>query len=125
MPGGSRAGGDAALLSALVGGSHLASAAASAGMSERTARRRMLDPDFRRQLDAAQAELVSGGVRALTAATADAVLALHDLVAPSSPPGIRLHAAKAILEIGSRLREEGEVLERLTAVEQALDAARR
>jgi hypothetical protein len=48
------------------------------------------------------------------------VATLLDLQAKESPPATRLGAAKSVLEIGSRLRTENDLVARLEAAERAL-----
>ncbi|MBI4491729.1 MAG: hypothetical protein HY690_02935 [Chloroflexi bacterium] len=114
---------DSALVVALSGGQTLQSAAKQAGVSERTVRRRLADPAFRSQLAAAQAATLASAVAALGAASGEAVTALRGLLA-SGPPATRLGAAKAILELGVRLRES-ENLERRVAELEAGAAQRK
>lgn len=118
---------DPALVAALAAGATYAEAAARAGVSERTARRRMDDPAFRAALDDARAEVVSRAVDRLSATATDAVDTLAALLDPGVPPPTRLGAARAVLELGSRLREEHDLAARLGALEEALapDDARR
>ena len=111
---------DPALVVALAAGATYAEAAAQAGVSERTARRRMDDPAFRAALDDARAEVVSRAVDRLSAVATDAVDTLAALLGPGVPPPTRLGAARAVLELGSRLREEHDLAARLGALEEAL-----
>ena len=67
------------LVLALAAGQAVRNAAASAGVSERTAFRRLADPDFRRQVHEARAALVQQAVGKLTAGMAEAE-AINDFV---------------------------------------------
>jgi len=124
LPGGRRVGADAALLAAFVSGAHIAAAAERAGISERTARRRLADPRFQRDLAQARSDLVVASVNALSAAAAAAVAAMVDLLVPATPSSVRLGAARAILELGLRLREGDDLLARLDALERAVSVNR-
>lgn len=110
---------DAALLAALAGGATIAQAAQQAGVSERTAHRRLAEPAFRAQLDAARAELVRATLGRLLrhgTAAADALVRLLE----QAPPATRLGAARAIIELGGKLRESEDIERRLAALEAAL-----
>ena len=111
---------DNALHLALACGATVEAAARQAGVSVSTAHRRLSDPDFRRQLQTVRAEMVQRTAGMLTAAAMESVKTLLELqqVATASP--VRLGAAKAVLEIGIRLREIADLEERLAAVEQQL-----
>lgn len=116
----SRRRGDAAFIAGLAAGSSVIAAAERAGISEATAHRRLRDPSFRRQLDEARAEIVARAVAALTAASVEAVQALRALL-HSDLDFARLAAARAILELGVRMREQHDLTERVAALEAALE----
>jgi hypothetical protein len=105
------------LLAAVAAGS-TAAAAQLAGVSERTVRRRLSDPEFQRRVEDARAETV---YRALSRISAVAIMATETLVAlmePNEPRSVRLNAAKAVLDMGLRLRAERALKERVGATEQ-------
>jgi hypothetical protein len=58
-------------------------------------------------------------------ATGEAVRTLLELLKPVMPAAVRLGAARAVLEIGMKVREVADLEERLAALEQrmAADAA--
>jgi hypothetical protein len=120
MASGSRRQADDALILALACGSTAEAAAAKAGVSRSTVQRRLADPAFQRKLADARADMVGRATGMLTAAAMEAVKTLLDLQGKTVAPSARLGAAKAVLEIGNRLRLEGELVGRLAAVEQAL-----
>jgi hypothetical protein len=60
-------GGDDALVQALAGGLSVPKAAQGAGLSERTAYRRLQDPAFRGRVDQARCDVVAGVVGRLSA----------------------------------------------------------
>jgi hypothetical protein len=111
---------DDALVLALACGSTAEAAAAKAGVSKSTVQRRLADGAFQRKLAEARAEMVGRATGMLTAAALEAVKTLLDLQGKAVAPSARLGAAKAVLEIGNRLRLEGELIGRLAAIEQAL-----
>ena len=114
-----RSGGDAVLVAALAAGCTYEDAARQAGVSERTVRRRLDDPGFRKQVDAARGEMISRAVAQLSAAATEAVGTLRELLA-SELDFARLGAARAILEVGFKYREQLDLAERITALEEQL-----
>src|SRR5688572_32904600 len=100
---------DDALVLALACGSTAEAAGAKAGVSKSTVQRRLADAAFQRKLADARAEMVGRATAMLTAAAMEAVKPLLDLQGKSVAPSARLGAAKAVLEIGNRLRLEGEL----------------
>ncbi len=69
--------GDAALVGALASGLTVETAAVRAGISERTAYRRLADPVFRQQLQEARADMVRRMTGRLTVVSAKAVSTLQ------------------------------------------------
>jgi hypothetical protein len=115
-----RSGADAVLQAALAAGSTAINAAVSTGVSERTVRRRLADPEFVEGIDRARAEVMASALARISSATAEAANTLIDLMASKSPPSVRLGAAKATIEYGIRLRAEHELSERLFSIEYHL-----
>jgi hypothetical protein len=112
-------GGDAALIAALACGGTVEAAAKQAGVSERTAYRRLEDEGFRRRVDDARAEIVKRAVARLSAASVQAADTLRQLLS-SDMDFCRLAAARSILELGAKLREQTELAARLAALEAQL-----
>src|SRR6516225_4059343 len=96
---------DETLLLALACGATVETAARQAGISERTAYRRLQDNEFQRKLQALRAAMVQRTSGALTAAGMEFVKTLVALAAPGIPPATRLGAARAGLELGMKVRE--------------------
>lgn len=116
MAGSTRATRDAQLLAALVTGLTVEAAAKKAGMSERTVYRRLQDAAFKREIEEARGELVTRTMAALCTAGLSAVATLVQLL--SSPlQTVRLGAARAIIELGTKLREHVELDQRLRRIE--------
>ena len=114
-----RAHADAALVAALAAGRTAQDAAREAGVSERTVYRRLDDPAFKRQVDEARAEMLARAVAMLTSASVEAVETLRGLL--GSPMDFaRLAAARAILEVGHKYREQLDLAERVAALEERL-----
>jgi hypothetical protein len=106
------------LLLALACGATIESAARECGLSPRTVYRRLADPAFRRRLGQLRADMVQRTAGALTAAGAEAVRTLLELLKPAVAPSTRLGAARAVLESGVKLRELAELEGRLAALEE-------
>lgn len=90
--------GDDRLFRALVSGCHVENAAIAAGVSERTAYRRLADPVFRKQIDDARQSLREAILGRLADAGHDAIGVLMDLAHGSEDEAIRLKAAKTLLD---------------------------
>src|SRR5215831_16733410 len=101
-----RQGVDPQLLLALACGASAAAAARQAGVSESTVHRRLADPAFRHQLQALRADMVQRSSGMLTAATGEAVKTLIALQKEPTPPATRLGAARAVIELGIKVREQ-------------------
>jgi hypothetical protein len=109
-------GGDAFAI-AVASGTSLKEAARSAGISESTAYRRLKDPALRRRVSEIRTSFLGEAVGRLTEAANEAVSTLRALLAARSE-GVRLSAARTILELGAKLREQTELEERITALER-------
>ena len=90
--------GDDQLFQALVSGCHIENAASVAGISVRTAYRRLADPTFRSQLQDARQSLRESILAKLSDAGHDAVGTLWELMQHADDEGVRLRAAKAVLD---------------------------
>ena len=95
-------------------------AARQAGISPATAYRRLAEPAFQQRLQQLRGDMVSRTAGTLTAAAAEAVRALLELLKSSSSPSVRLQAARAILELGLKVRDASDLEERLAALEKAM-----
>jgi hypothetical protein len=111
--------GDELLLQALAVGSLVEAAAKSAGISGRTAYRRLADPHFARRLTQARDELISNALGELVDCASEAVATLRALLS-ASDERVRLGAAKSTLEQLLRLRETLTLSQRLAALERAM-----
>jgi hypothetical protein len=109
---------DDALVLALACGATAENAARTASVSLRTVYRRLADPAFRTRLQGARTDMVQRATGMLTAAALEAVKTLLGLQHASVPAAVRLGAARAILEIGAKLREVADLEARLAALEQ-------
>jgi hypothetical protein len=109
-----------ALLRALACGATVEAAARQCGLSESTAYRRLREPDFHRRLQELRADMAQRTAGALTAATTEAVRTLLALLKESTPPAVRLGAARAVLEQSLKMREMTELTDRVAALEAQL-----
>lgn len=108
---------DPSLIAALAGGATVRDAAMTAGVAERTVYRRLADPAFRERIDEAQREMIARASAMLVDASVQAVETLRALLG-SDLDFARLAAARAILELGRRMREHEDLAERIAALEQ-------
>src|SRR4051812_47799000 len=108
---------DDQLLLSLACGATAEQAAAKCGVSVRTVYRRLDDPEFTRRLRELKAEMVQRTAAALSAAGMEGVKTLLELIKPPNTGPTRLGAAKAMLEVGVKLRELAELEDRLAALE--------
>ena len=119
MTAGGRKSADSALVTALAAGGTVEASAKAAGVSEATAYRRLREPIFRRRVTEARDEMVGRAVARLSATSTLAADCLRELLRAKAET-VRLGAARAILELGSKLRESEELAERIAALEQRL-----
>lgn len=108
------------LLVALACGATVESAAVQAGLSERSAYRRLAQPEFRRRLNQVRSDMVQRTAGLLTASAMEAVKTLLELQKPANPATVRLGAARAIIDLGVKVREASDLEARVTALEEQL-----
>jgi hypothetical protein len=111
---------DHQLLLALACGATIENAARQCGMSESTARRRLQEPAFAKQLQEIRAGMIERTAATLTAAGGEAVKALVSLLATTTPPPVRLGSARTVLEMGIKFREVADLEQRMAALEQLM-----
>jgi hypothetical protein len=109
--------GDLALLLAFAAGHTVRDAASLAGIGERTATRRIADPEYRRQITELRADMVQRALGKLVDAATQAVDTLRGLLAAESE-SVKLGAARSILELGCKVKEAVELELRIAALEQ-------
>ena len=112
--------GEDQLITALASGTTVREAAKLAGVTERTVYRRLEDAEFRSHVQEARTVMFEQALGAVASAGVSAAQTLRDLLRASSE-SVRLGAARSVLELGSRLRENIELEERLSALEQLLE----
>jgi len=108
---------DEALLLALVCGMTVENAADRAGVSRRTATRRLADAEFCRRKRQMQADMVQRTLGMLTAGGIESAKTLLTLQQPAAPPAVRLGAARSVLELGIKIREVTDLEERVAGLE--------
>jgi hypothetical protein len=111
-----RRGADEALALALAFGATVRDAAATAGIGERTAHRRLEDDDFRKRVRELRSAMIDAAAGKLAGAMTAAADALQGLLTAQSE-AVRLGAARALLEMGLKLRDAGDIAERLAKLE--------
>jgi molybdenum-dependent DNA-binding transcriptional regulator ModE len=118
-----RAGADrtAILAAGLARGRTIKQAAREAGYSERQAHRKLTDPDFVASVNQLRGRMLERSYGRLTATTAEAVRTLHALL-QDEHAGVRLAAAKSILDYTGKFKESVEMTQRLERVEAILRA---
>ena len=117
MPHRGRKNADNLLLQALAFGATAEAAAQKAGVGVATVRR-LKDPEFGRLLQALRDESAQRTSSLLTGLGGESVKNIVELMRPPTAATVRLGAAKAVLEIGMKQREIGELTERVAALEQ-------
>ena len=106
-----------ALLLALACGATAEAAGRQCGLTERSVYRRLEDPAFRARLQELRSDMVRRSAGMLTAAAGESVRTLLSLQKDSAPPAVRLGAARAVLELGVKVRELADLEVRIAALE--------
>jgi hypothetical protein len=119
-----KTGREAAIL-ALACGETIADAARKAGVVERTLYRWLKGEGFRQEIATARAEMFNRALGRLAEGAVGSVLMLRQLCLKAKSETVRLAAARALLEQGTRLRESVEFEHRLRALEENLNARRK
>jgi hypothetical protein len=97
---------DSALVAAIAAGLTYTEAGKTAGVSERTVRRRMADERFRSQVEAARTEFVSRAVGRAADSVVEAVETLRTLMDSADGESVRLGAARALLQFVNHRRAD-------------------
>ncbi|WP_439630645.1 hypothetical protein [Gemmata sp.] len=108
-----------ALLLALACGATVEAAARQCNLTDRTIYRRLSEPAFKDRLQALRTDMVARAAGMLTAAAGEAVRTLLQLQ-KDAPATVRLGAARAVLELGMKLREVADLEARMAALEARL-----
>ena len=96
-------------------------AASKCGITDRTLRSYLADPDFNAEYQRRKRQLVSDATRQIQASYQSAVRALRGIVESDiSSAGEKISAARALLEFGLKFTEINDIMIRLEDVEQAI-----
>lgn len=117
-----KSGQNSIIILGLAAGKAYADIAREAGCSPRTVRRRAVDESIRDDVIRARDAMVDDAVGRLSVAAAKAVDRLVKLLDCKSEV-VQLQAARAILTEAVRLREHGDLLPRISELENRLAAA--
>ncbi|MDB5309096.1 MAG: hypothetical protein JWO38_3298, partial [Gemmataceae bacterium] len=117
MPTPSKEYADEVLIRSLARGDTIPDAARVAQVSERTVFRRLANPTFRDRLSATQAAALSPPYGMLTTGLTDACFQLTQLVRHPNPH-VGFKAAKAVVDLTLKMRDQVEVEDRVTALER-------
>jgi hypothetical protein len=118
---GGRQNADSALLAALASGLTIQKAAEQAGVSERTAHRRLRSDRFRAQVDQARTEAVSRTVGKLADLGTEAVDGVKALASSATSESVKLGALRTVLEYLFRGHEQYILARQLEELNQRLD----
>ncbi|MFC3347765.1 hypothetical protein ACFOOM_10060 [Streptomyces echinoruber] len=113
-----------AAIIALARGATSEEAARESGVSGRTIRRWMEDPDFQIEVRDTRTEILSSAVGQLAAGAAEAVTTLREALRDADGRN-RVQAARTLLDACLSLRESLDLEQRLAALEAAEEEARR
>jgi hypothetical protein len=111
------------LVTTLACGATVEGAARKAGLSVRTVYRRLAEPDFQERLRQERVDLARRAAGLLTAASLESVRTLVELQGAALPPAARLGAARAVIGLGMKLREEADLADRVAELERRLEQA--
>lgn len=110
------------VIAALLQSPTVAEAARSCGLSHTQVYARLNDPTFKAQYDAAKQEVIQQAITYVQSVTAAAIKRLHDIMLdPETAPQIQVNAAESILRNCIKLTEQGEIMQQLAEIKQALN----
>lgn len=113
-------------LAALLSCNTQEAAAEAAGISPRTLRNYLREPEFMERYRKANGQLVQAATLQIQRSLAPAINALREIAEnPEASMGARVQAARGLLEYGIRLSELGEVYARIETLEAALGTEKR
>ena len=106
-------------IAALLTSDTQAEAAKKCGLSVRTLRLYLDDPEFFTEYQQRRQQLVTDATKKLQNYIQSAVDTLFEIKNdPETPPGIRASAARALLEYGMKYTDMTDLAERITALEK-------
>ena len=96
-------------------------AAAAAGITSKTLRSYLDDPEFQAEYRKAFAELVEDATRKVQQTLDPAVAVLREVMEDSDENGqVRVSAARSVLEYGLKMTEQTDIITRLQELEAAV-----
>lgn len=96
-------------------------AAAAAGITSKTLRGYLDDPEFQAEYRKAFAELVEDATRKVQQTLDPAVAVLREVMEDSDENGqVRVSAARSVLEYGLKMTEQTDIITRLQELEAAI-----
>lgn len=96
-------------------------AAAAAGITSKTLRSYLDDPEFQAEYRKAFAELVEDATRKVQQTLDPAVAVLREVMEDSDENGqVRVSAARSVLEYGLKMTEQTDIITRLQELEAAM-----
>lgn len=97
-------------------------AAAAAGITSKTLRGYLDDPEFQAEYRKAFAELVEDATRKVQQTLDPAVAVLREIMEDGGENGqVRVSAARSVLEYGLKMTEQTDILARLQELEAAME----
>lgn len=112
-------------LAALLTSDTQSEAAKKCGLSERTLRLYLDDPEFFTEYQQRRQQMVTDATKKLQSYMQSSVETLRELRDDKeTPPGIRASAARALLEYGLKYTDVADLAERITALEKQTEGER-
>lgn len=109
-------------LAAMLSCPSMEAAAAKAGISSRTLRNYLKDPEFAEEYRKVNSQLVTAATLQIQRSLAPAISTLREIAEDGSANmTARIQAARGLLEYGIRLSELGDVYARIEALEAAME----
>lgn len=96
-------------------------AAAAAGITSKTLRGYLADPEFQAEYRKAFAGMVEDATRQAQQAIAPALSTLREVVDSGESSQFRISAARSILEYSLKLTEQNDILAKLQELEKAVE----
>ena len=99
-------------------------AAEAAGITSKTLRGYLADPEFQAEYKKAFADLVEDATRKVQQTLEPAVAVLREIMEDRSENGqVRVSAARSVLEYGLKMTEQTDILTRIQELEAAMEKA--
>jgi hypothetical protein len=119
VAGSGRKSADDRLAAELAAGKTVRDAATAAGVSDRTASRRLTDPTFKARVSELRGEMIGHAAGRLADGMSEAAGVLRALLADTDP-NVRFRAAGKLIELGVKVVELSELEQRVVELEQYL-----